>query len=92
MATMDERKRKLKNKIRKHFKQSYKRMTLKLDDCVLGVEYMFGGKFGLLKKTKKSVTTLAFIVDVDKLVDLIYDQRFKSENKIYNTLKGMGRK
>jgi hypothetical protein len=89
MSKMDVRKRKLKRKILRHHKSSTKRLKLKLPDCILGIEYMYGGKFALLKKTKKSVTTLAFIVDVDKLVDMIYEQRFKSENKIFNQLKGI---
>lgn len=92
MAKMEDRKRKLKKKILKHFKKSTKKLKLRLDDCVLGIEYMYGGKFCLLKKTKKSVTTLAFIDDIDSVVDKIYQERFKSENKIFNTLKGLAKR
>lgn len=98
---MDEKKRKLKLKISNRFKKKPSgRMELKLKDgSILGIEYMFGGKFGLRKKKGKTISIITFLADLDKLIDLIYnekakveEEKFRSENKIYSKLKGIGRK
>jgi hypothetical protein len=95
---VNEKHRKLKKKILAHFKKTSKSKVLKLDDCDLKIEYMYGGKFGLLKRNKKTktISTVAFIVGIDKLVELLYDQRgkekdekFRQDNKIYSKLRGV---
>lgn len=66
----------MKKKLNMRFKSKVTgRVVIPVGKAKLAVEYMYGGKYCLKRKVNGNVTVLEMLGTMDKIVDLIFNQK-----------------
>lgn len=73
------KKKSLKSRIQERFKnKSTGFISLKISNKVkLKIEYMYGGRYSLKRVTRTSETSLGMLLDINKLVSKIVEEKAK---------------